>query len=105
MSILRPDTIQRLYFAPHQVAKALSVETSALRFWEDEFGLQVHRSRHNKRRYTVTDVGRFATIARLVKWFHIPAAKLLMDEGRADGVLDILEPGARESEGTPMMIA
>lgn len=90
MPSLKSDTIQRSYFTSTEVAKALSVSYSCLHYWE--------------RVFTATDCGRFALVARLLKFMHIPAAKLLIDSGRAESVLDILEPQVSEPVGVPMQI-
>lgn len=104
--MLTEHTITKLYFTPRELAKALGVHTSALRFWEKELDLIVHRShKNNKRTYTVQECGKFALLTRLVKYYHLSAIKILIEHGDAERALELFEHPMTESVGVPMKIA
>lgn len=90
---LTEKPIERLYFHLPEVAKALGCNASAVRYWEREFDLDTTRNRKGDRRLTVKEIGQIALISRLVKWFHIEKAKQIYRAGKAEQVMDILEPG------------
>jgi DNA-binding transcriptional MerR regulator len=100
----KEDTIERLYFDIGSVAKSLGVETSCIRFWEVQFEIEPRMNRIGHRRYNATQIGQLALIARLVKYFHIQAAKEILENGQAERILDILEPSVGEPVGVPLKI-
>lgn len=100
----KEHTVERLYFHIGEVAQSLGVETSCIRFWEAQFGIEPRRNRAGDRRYNATQIGQLDLIARLVKYFHGQAAKDIIERGQAEAILDILEPGVPELVGVPMKI-
>lgn len=101
-----PDNIERTYFSISETSKALGVPTTTIRYWETYFNIVIRRGRKSYRKYTLDEIGRFATIARLAKWFKRKHIKQLIRDGRAERVLQILDPNVSEPilEGTPMKI-
>lgn len=93
---LHEHVIKKLYFSISELSDALWVEKSTIRFWEDQFKLKIYRNRGGDRRYTINDVGQIATISKLVKHFHISAARNILEKGNAEALLSILEPGIKE---------
>lgn len=101
-----PDNIERAYFSISEASKALGVPSTTIRYWETYFNIVIRRGRKGRRKYTIDEIGRFALIARLAKWFKRKHIKELLRDGRADKVLEVLEPNVSEPilEGTPMKI-
>lgn len=74
--------IEKLYWSIGEVAGALGVETTCIRFWLDEFGLNasIKRSPRGQRKFNAADVALLTEIHRLVKveeYTHSGARKRL----------------------------
>lgn len=93
---LQDITIKKLYFSISEVCESIGVRDHTIRFWEDEFTLNIYRDRIGRRRFSVKDVGKIAIIARLVKHLHIPSAREHFKKGTAEALLSILEPEVKE---------
>lgn len=102
--MLHEHTPTKLYWKIGDIAKALGVEASAIRYWETAFSLPTPRNHNGNRRYTVTEIGQIAIIARLTRHFHIKAALSVYQKGIAERVLDILEPSVSEPVGCLMKL-
>ena len=62
------DLPEKRYYKIGEVAKAFSVNTSLIRFWEKEFDiLKPKKNSKGTRRYSSIDVENFQTIQHLVK--------------------------------------
>ena len=60
--------IEKMYFTIGEVAHLFSVNTSLIRFWENEFDvIQPHRNKKGNRLFTRTDIDNFHLIYNLVK--------------------------------------
>lgn len=59
--------IERLYWQIGDVAEMFHVATSAIRFWETEFGLKFHRNSKDNRLFTKEDIAQVERIHYLLK--------------------------------------
>ena len=59
------DTIQRRYYSIGAVAKECMVQPFVIRFWEEELGMKVFRSRAGQRKYTRDQVAELMRIAAM----------------------------------------
>lgn len=82
---LKEKTIERMYWPIGEVADALGVNTSLLRYWEKEFGsLRPKRTNKGDRLYTKDDIEQLRTIQHLVKerGFTLQGAKGQLRKGQ-----------------------
>lgn len=104
------DEVKRVYFSCGDVAQALSINASKIRFYEREFDLNLPRSRAGKRKITVKQMGTLALIVRLTEHLSVKAARKVLANGTAQQVLALIEPDVTitvDEEvlmGTPMRI-
>jgi len=97
--------IEKLYYSIGEVAEELGVASSAIRFYEERFGIQQHRSHiTNKRSYTRSEIERLGTIVRLVTYLHLDCAIEIYKSGKSERFLSVVQPESFEG-GTPMFIA
>jgi DNA-binding transcriptional MerR regulator len=87
-----PDEIHKTYFRISDVAKALDLSVERIRYYDNYFGIVKTRGAANRRKYTVSDLGKMAIIVRLTKYCHLPAIKEILRQNAAESILDILEP-------------
>jgi DNA-binding transcriptional MerR regulator len=60
--------IEKMFYTIGEVAKLFGVNTSLIRFWENEFDIiQPHRNKKGNRLFTQADVDNFHLIYNLVK--------------------------------------
>ncbi len=58
----------KLYYSIGEVAKKFDVNTSLIRYWEDEFSIiKPHKNQAGKRMFTAKDLDNFHMIYHLVK--------------------------------------
>lgn len=105
MTHLRPDTIERSYFSIQEVASALSVEKSKIRFYDEWFELNLHRSGRGSRKITIDQIGDLAILVRLTEHLSIKSARDVFYRGLAQDVLELLEPEVPALSGVPLFIA
>lgn len=76
----------RVYYSIGQVAEMFNVAPSLIRFWEQEFGLEIKKSRKGDRQFTKQDVEEIGWIYHLVKvrLFTLAGAKLEMERQSVD---------------------
>jgi len=76
MPLLKKHELRR-YFKIGAVASILKVQTSHLRFLEDELGLKIKRNRKGMRQFTIDQAHYLSAIIYLTKsfGFKIPGAK------------------------------
>lgn len=92
------EPVKKLYWKMTETAKMLGIATSAIQFYDDEFGLQIHRGRRNYRTPTREDIGKLAVIVGLrACGISVEKIKQYHSEGRAENVLETLEPGYVEN--------
>jgi DNA-binding transcriptional MerR regulator len=75
---LKKKKIEKMYFTIGEVADHFGVNTSLIRFWENEFDIiQPRRNKKGNRLFTRTDVDNFHLIYNLVKerGYTLPGAK------------------------------
>ena len=78
------DTIQRRYWTISMAARQLGQSASCLRYWEEYFGLQIHKV-HGHRRYTNQDLAKLWEIVVMVKDGHTLAGTKQMIEDKVVG--------------------
>jgi len=97
--------VPRQYWKISDIARALGVETHTLRSYEAQFGIGIHRNLRGQRRYTTTQIGQVALIVRLMNYFQMNAAIEIYRNGKAELILDIIDPPSKEQlVGTPMRV-
>ncbi|MCQ2204031.1 MAG: MerR family transcriptional regulator [Bacteroidales bacterium] len=77
----------KLYYTIGEVSKMLGVETSTVRFWENEFSvIKPHRNAKGNRMFTANDVKNLKTIYYLLKErrMTLEGAKQTMRDKRDD---------------------
>lgn len=83
----------KVYFTIGEVAEIFNVNTSLIRYWEQEFKqLHPHKNRKGDRRYIKKDIDTLHTIYTLVKekGFTIDGAKKALSEGKNDKEKQVL---------------
>ncbi|MDX5327147.1 MAG: MerR family transcriptional regulator [Bacteroidota bacterium] len=78
---------EKLYFSIGEVAKAFDVNTSLIRYWENEFDiLQPKKNKKGNRLFSRKDVENIGVIYHLVKerGFTLDGAKKKLKENRED---------------------
>ena len=81
--------IEKLYYSIGEVAKALNVNVSLVRFWEKEFNiLQPKKNKKGNRMFTATDFENLKLIFHLVKerGFTLEGAKNKLKENKEDTI-------------------
>ena len=81
--------IEKLYYSIGEVAKALNVNVSLVRFWEKEFDiLQPKKNKKGNRMFTATDFENLKLIFHLVKerGFTLEGAKNKLKENKEDTI-------------------
>lgn len=82
-SVTMAGEIPRRYWTIGELAEQMDVAPSMLRYWQTEFGFDVHRDKKGDRRFTADEAERVKEIHRLLKveGYTIRGAKrqLLMD--------------------------
>ncbi|MFI1744222.1 MerR family transcriptional regulator [Thalassobellus sediminis] len=81
------DLPEKRYYAIGEVAKAFSVNTSLIRFWEKEFDvLKPKKNAKGNRKFTPEDIKNLKFIYHLVKerGFTLEGAKTHLKEGKKD---------------------
>lgn len=64
----KPKSTQKLYYSIGEVAELFGVNTSMIRFWENEFDiLKPSKNKHGNRLFTAQDIEHIKEIFRLVK--------------------------------------
>jgi DNA-binding transcriptional MerR regulator len=64
----KPKPTQKLYYSIGEVADMFSVNTSLIRFWENEFDiLKPSKTKKGNRMFTATDIENIKIIFKLVK--------------------------------------
>jgi DNA-binding transcriptional MerR regulator len=81
--------IERRYFKIHEVAERLGVRASCLRYWLNEFGIDVKRRKaqdDGERLFTQADLRKLRQINHLLRvdQFTIPGAKRQLEKMQAD---------------------
>ena len=66
-SVTMNGEIPRRYWTIGVLADQMGVPASMLRYWQTEFGFDVHRDKKGDRRFTVDEVARVKEIYRLLK--------------------------------------
>lgn len=61
------DHIEKKYWTIGQLADELNEKPSAIRFWESQFKIHIHRNKNGERRYSVGDVARIKEIHFLIR--------------------------------------
>ena len=83
------DLPEKRYYAIGEVAKAFGVNTSLIRFWENEFDiLKPKKNAKGNRKFTPEDVKNLQLIYHLVKekGFTLEGAKIHLKEGKKEKV-------------------
>ncbi|NQY05290.1 MAG: MerR family transcriptional regulator [Flavobacteriaceae bacterium] len=83
------DLPEKRYYAIGEVAKAFGVNTSLIRFWENEFDiLTPKKNAKGNRKFTPEDVKNLQLIYHLVKekGFTLEGAKIHLKEGKKEKV-------------------
>ncbi len=84
--------MDKVYYTPQEVAKAVGVETYVLRYWETQFKfLNPERTKVGWRRYRKEDISKVILIKKLLydEHFTIKGAKQRLNELKRDGQLDL----------------
>ena len=79
--------IEKKYYSIGEVAAQLSVSTSLIRFWENEFDtIKPKKNRKGNRQFTVEDIENVKLIYHLVKekGFTLKGAKDVLKNGQGD---------------------
>ena len=83
----RLDEVRKLYFNIGEVARECLVQTSCIRFWEEELGMKVARSRGGIRKYSRDQLAELMRVAAMrsegfgLKWLkaHREERNISMD--------------------------
>jgi DNA-binding transcriptional MerR regulator len=77
MNITQEGEIQKQYWTIGEVAEQLELAESNIRFWCDEFGLNVHRSKTKHRKFSLSDITKLHVIRILLheQKFTVEGAK------------------------------
>lgn len=67
MNNVLTDTITRRYWTVGELAEQMNVAPSMLRYWQTEFGFDVHRDKKGDRRFTADEVEQVKKIHYLLK--------------------------------------
>jgi DNA-binding transcriptional MerR regulator len=67
MPQLKSDNIRKMYYSIKDVAQILSIATSAVRFWCQEFNIEPMRDHKNRRRFQNKDIARLKYINFLLR--------------------------------------
>ena len=79
--------MEKTYYSIGEVAKMFGVNTSMIRFWENEFDIiKPHKNKKGNRLFTQHDVDNFHIIFHLVKerGFTLHGAKIKLKEKNTD---------------------
>ncbi len=79
--------MEKTYYSIGEVAKTFGVNTSLIRFWENEFDIiKPHKNKKGNRMFTQQDVDNFHIIYHLVKerGFTLQGAKIKLKEKKTD---------------------
>lgn len=78
--------VVKIYWSIGEVAKMFSVTTSLIRFWLQEFGMDVKKNKKGNRQFTSADIGKLRRAYYLVKVkrFTLAGAKLEMERASVD---------------------
>ena len=82
----------KLYYAIGEVAKMFDVNTSLIRFWENEFDIiKPKKNKKGNRLFTRADIDNFHIIFHLVKerGFTLDGAKKKLKDNKDDTVKDV----------------
>jgi DNA-binding transcriptional MerR regulator len=85
----KEQKIEKMYYTIGEVAAMFSVNTSLIRFWENEFDIiKPHRNKKGNRLFTKTDVENFYIIYHLVKekGLTLDGARKKMKENKDDTI-------------------
>lgn len=67
--------VEKVYWSIGEIAEMLQIETSAIRYWLDYFGIEIKKDRVGRRQFTKNDV-------EVVAWIHyLLKVKLYTMEG------------------------
>lgn len=66
MSHLKDDQIKRLYYSIGDLATMLNTTSSCIRFWLNEFGIEIRKNRRGDRRFTPEEVALLTQINKLL---------------------------------------
>lgn len=89
MSIIEDKPIQKLYYSIGEVAKMFNVNSSLIRFWDNEFDiLKPKKNAKGNRMFTQKDVDNLKIIFHLVKerGFTLEGAKKKLRENKEDSI-------------------
>lgn len=80
----RGDEIEKIYYDISEVAAMFGVATSAIRFWQSEFGFCIKKNRRGERKFTSEDIEVVRKIHHLLKveMYTLPGAKRQMRMNR-----------------------
>lgn len=75
--MLNEHEIEKLYFSISELSEILHVSATAIRFWEEKFGIFVTRRSRGRRSFSKKEVDKFKQIYQLLKveGYTIPGAK------------------------------
>jgi DNA-binding transcriptional MerR regulator len=87
---------EKRYYGIGEIAKAFSVNTSLLRFWEKEFAeIQPKKKESGTRKYTAQDVANIQRIYHLIKEKGLTLEgtrkQLKLKNSESEGKLDLIE--------------
>ena len=84
---LKKEPVQKLYYSIGEVAKMFDVNTSLIRYWENEFDIiKPKKNKKGNRLFTQPDIANLKIIYHLVKerGFTLEGAKKKLKENKKD---------------------
>ncbi len=84
--------IEKIYYSIGEVAKMFNVNTSLIRYWEEEFDIiKPQKNKKGNRLFTKQDIDNFYVIYHLVKerGFTLQGAKEKLKENKEDTINNI----------------
>jgi DNA-binding transcriptional MerR regulator len=84
---LKSEPVQKMFYPIGEVAKMFDVNTSLIRYWENEFDIiKPKKNKKGNRLFTKQDVENIKIIYHLVKerGFTLEGAKMKLKENKAD---------------------
>lgn len=83
--------IQKRYWSISEIADQLLVETSAIRFYENEFRLPVKRNQHGVRFYSPVEISYLEALLKLGRRLKLDYLKRLHKSGKLFEALEKVE--------------
>jgi DNA-binding transcriptional MerR regulator len=93
------EVIEKIYFTSGEASAICGLNSSAIRFYESEFNINVMRTHGGKRKYRKEDIELIKLIDQLTAYFHLAGIKKLIEEKRVEAFAwMIIDEPAREGK-------